>query len=105
MDEDIDRYLNEMDEADAQEPQEKKLTTEELREKIEEMKRRRVRAEEMEKQLDENGQSQISLTDSDSRMILSAGGAGPIWGTTSRCVWMLNTSSSSTMWNKPEVDI
>jgi hypothetical protein len=32
LDEDIDRYLDEMDEADAEEPQEKKFTAEELRE-------------------------------------------------------------------------
>jgi len=74
LDEDVDRYLKEMDEADAQEPQEKKLTTEELREKIEEMKRRKAKAEEMEKQLDESGQSQISLTDPDSRMMPVSGG-------------------------------
>lgn len=74
LDEDIDRYLDEMDEADAEEPHEKKLTAEELREKIEEMKRRRAEAEEMEKKLDESGASQISLTDPDSRMMPVSGG-------------------------------
>jgi hypothetical protein len=74
LDEDIDRYLDEMDEADAEEPHEKKLTAEELREKIEEMKRRRAEAEEMEKKLDESGESQISLTDPDSRMMPVSGG-------------------------------
>ena len=74
LDEDIDRYLDEMDEADAEEPQEKKLTAEELREKIEEMKRRRSQAQEMEKKLDESGEYQISLTDPDSRMMPVSGG-------------------------------
>ena len=74
LDEDIDRYLDEMDEADAEEPQEKKLTAEELREKIEEMKRRRAEAEEREKKLDESGETQISLTDPDSRMMPVSGG-------------------------------
>jgi transposase len=74
LDEDIDRYLDEMDQADAEEPEEKKLTAEELQDKIEEMKRQRAEAEKMEKQLDESGETQISLTDPDSRMMPLAGG-------------------------------
>jgi transposase len=74
LDEDIDRYLDEMDEADEEEPDGKKLTAEELQEKIEEMKRLRAEADEMEKELDESGESQISLTDPDSRMMPVSGG-------------------------------
>ena len=74
LDEDIDRYLDEMDQADAEEPQEKSLSAEELQEKIEEMKRRRAEAQKMQKQLDESGESQISLTDPDSRMMPVSGG-------------------------------
>jgi transposase len=74
LDEDIDRYLDEMDQADEEEPVEKKLTAEELQEKIEEMKRRRAEAEKMERQLDESGETQISLTDPDSRMMPVSGG-------------------------------
>jgi transposase len=74
LDEDIDRYLDEMDEADAEEPDEKKLTAEELQEKIEEMKRMREEAEELEKKLDESRETQISLTDPDSRMMPVSGG-------------------------------
>jgi transposase len=74
LDEDIDRYLDEMDEADAEEPEEKKLTAEELQEKIKEMKRMREEAEELEKKLDESGETQISLTDPDSRMMPFSGG-------------------------------
>lgn len=74
LDEDIDRYLEAMDQADAQEPEEKKLTADELQEKIEEMKRRRAEAEKMERKLDESGETQISLTDPDSRMMPVSGG-------------------------------
>jgi transposase len=74
LDEDIDRYLDEMDQADEEEPVEKKLTAEELQEKIEEMKRRRAEAEKMEKQMNESGETQISLTDPDSRMMPVSGG-------------------------------
>lgn len=74
LDEDIDRYLDEMDEADEEELEEKKLTAEELQEKIEEMKRLRDEAEKMEQKLDESGESQISLTDPDSRMMPVSGG-------------------------------
>ena len=73
LDEDIDRYLDEMDEADEEEPEEKKLTAEELQQKIDEMKRMREEAKELEQKLDESGQSQISLTDPDSRMMPVSG--------------------------------
>jgi transposase len=74
LDEDIDRYLDEMDEADEEEPEEKKLTADELQQKIDEMRRQRAEAEKMSKKLDESGQSQISLTDPDSRMMPVSGG-------------------------------
>ena len=74
LDEDIDRYLDEMDETDEVEPQEKGFTSEELQQKIEKMKRMREEAKELEKDLDESGQSQISLTDPDSRMMPVSGG-------------------------------
>ena len=73
LDEDIDHYLDEMDEADEEEPQDKKLTAEELQQKIDEMKRMREEAKELENDLDESGQSQISLTDPDSRMMPVSG--------------------------------
>jgi transposase len=73
LDDDIDRYLDEMDEADEEEPQEKKLTAEKLQQKIDEMKRMREEAKDLEKKLDESGQSQISLTDPDSRMMPVSG--------------------------------
>lgn len=74
LDEDIDRYLDEMDVADENEPEQKKLTVEELQQKIDEMKRQRAEAEKMQKELDESGESQISFTDPDSRMMPVSGG-------------------------------
>ena len=74
LDEDIDRYLDELDAADEEEPEERKLTAEELREKIEEMKRQRAKAQELEKKLKQRGQSQLSLTDPDSRSMPAGGG-------------------------------
>ena len=74
LDEDIDCYLDEMDEADEEEPEEKKLTADELQQKIDEMRHQRAEAEKMSKKLDESGQSQISLTDPDSRMMPVSGG-------------------------------
>lgn len=74
LDDDIDRYLDEIDEADEEEPQEKKLTADELQEKIEAMKRLREEAKELEKNLDESGETQISITDPDSRMMPVSGG-------------------------------
>jgi transposase len=81
LDEDIDRYLDEMDEADDEEREEKKLSAEELQRKIDEMKRLRDEAKELEMKLDESGQSQISLTDPDSRMTSSRCSCGmPVGG-------------------------
>jgi hypothetical protein len=57
------RYLDELDQADEQEPEEKKPTAQQLQEKIEEMKRQRAVAERTDKELEESGESQISLTD------------------------------------------
>jgi hypothetical protein len=83
-----------MDQADAEEPEEKKLTAEELLEKIEEMKRRRAKAEKMKKQMNESGETQISHTDPDGRMTHapalqaqvcpSVGDAERTWARTSR---------------------
>jgi len=74
LDAEIDHYLDELDENDAQEPEERKLTKEELQEKIEDMKRHQAAAKELEKKLEESGQSQISLTDPDSRSMPVGGG-------------------------------
>jgi transposase len=63
----IARYLQELDENDAQETDSKKLTREELQEKIEWLKRRKGVYNELQQQMEESGESQISLTDPDAR--------------------------------------
>jgi transposase len=73
LDADIERYLNELDENDEQEPDEPNLTKEELQQKIEEMKRELAKAKELEKKLKDSGQTQVSLTDPDSRSMPVSG--------------------------------
>ena len=63
----IERYLQELDENDAQETDSETPTAEELQEKIEWLKRRREVYKELQEEMDESGESQISLTDRDAR--------------------------------------
>lgn len=63
----IKEYLDELDEADEQEAEVKTPTKEELKEKIEQLRNRKLQNEMIHKQLKESGESQISLTDADSR--------------------------------------
>jgi len=74
LDQDIERYLDELDAADQEEPPEKKLSAEELGQKIEHMQRQRAKAKQLEQKLKKSRQSQISLTDPDSRCMPAAGG-------------------------------
>src|SRR3990170_2147688 len=80
LDQKIDEYLEELDEADQEEKDVHKPSAEELREKIEAMKGRRARLREMQDQLKESGQSQISLTDPDSRAMPIGGGQATLVG-------------------------
>jgi transposase len=63
----IQGYLDELDEADEQEAEVKTPTAEQLKEKIEQLRNRRDKYKQIETQLKESGESQISLTDPDSR--------------------------------------
>jgi transposase len=63
----IQRYLEELDETDEQEQDSAKPTAEELREKIEWLKGRKEVYRELQEQMEESGESQISLTDPDAR--------------------------------------
>lgn len=63
----IERYLEEMDENDAQETDSQKLSREELQERIEWLKRRKEVYDELQQQMEESEESQISLTDPDAR--------------------------------------
>jgi transposase len=66
IDQKVERYLDEMDRADKQE-QQNDITAEDLKQKIERLKERKGRYNELLKELKASGQSQISLTDPDSR--------------------------------------
>jgi transposase len=67
IDKKIQSYLDELDEADEQESSVKSPTAEQLKEKIDRLRKRTEKHEQTRKQLRESGQTQISLTDPDSR--------------------------------------
>jgi transposase len=73
----VDQYLKDMDEADREEgeEEEKKLTAEELQKKIAGIKEHLEKHKELEKKLKESGESQISLTDPDARVMHTSKGA------------------------------
>ena len=70
----IEAYLDELDANDAQEPEERKLSTEQLKEKIKLLKERMKKYKGLQRLLDESDQSQISVTDPDSRSMPIGGG-------------------------------
>ena len=63
----IESYLRQLDEADQKEAEVKALTSEQLKEKIQRLRTQKLNYEQMQQQLKASGESQISLTDSDSR--------------------------------------
>ena len=63
----IERYLEELDKADEEEQDSEKPTAEELREKIEWLKGRKREYAELQEEMEESGESQVSLTDPDAR--------------------------------------
>jgi len=67
IDEKVEKYLRKLDEADEKETDVKTHTTEELKEKIKQLKERKGKYHEYLKMMEESGESQISLTDPDSR--------------------------------------
>ena len=70
----IDAYLDELDENDAMEPEEHKPSAEELKQKIRRLKERMKKYKELKKKMEDSGETQISLTDPDSRSMPLAGG-------------------------------
>jgi transposase len=67
IDDKIDRYLKELDRQDKQEAGQQSLSREQLKEKIERYKERRAQYEQLKRELKQSGESQISLTDPESR--------------------------------------
>jgi len=71
----VEKYLQELDEEDGRESEGKKVTAEELRKKIDQLKTRKDLYEKLEQDLKESGENQVSLTDPDSRSMLTGKGA------------------------------
>jgi len=69
IDEKIDRYLEELDENDELEKEDRQPSAEELKKRIEELKRRKTRFEDLEKELEISGQSEVSTVDPDARLM------------------------------------
>lgn len=67
IEEKIEKYLVEMDRADEEEGDSNQVSAEDLKEKIARLKERKGRYGELLKELERSGESQISLTDPDSR--------------------------------------
>jgi transposase len=67
IDDKIDRYLRDLDRQDKQEAGQPSLGREQLKEKIERYRERRAQYEELKGDLEQSGQSQVSLTDLESR--------------------------------------
>lgn len=67
IDEKIESYMQELEQGDALESGEKKLTADEIKEKLEELRKRKEKYEGYVKQLKETGQKEISTTDPDAR--------------------------------------
>jgi transposase len=67
IDQKVERYLDEMDKADKREAAPLEITAAELREKIDKLKQRKGRYQELLKELKSRGEKQVSLTDGDSR--------------------------------------
>jgi transposase len=63
----IEAYLKELDRQDQQESGQQRLSPEQLKEKIERYKERRAQYEQIKSNLEQSGESQISLTDPESR--------------------------------------
>jgi transposase len=63
----IDQYLKDLDGGDKKETGQRSLTPEQLKEKIERYKERRAQYEQLERDLKQSGESQVSLTDPESR--------------------------------------
>lgn len=74
IDKKIDAYLDELDENDAQEPEVRKLSAKELKEKIRTLRERMKKYRGLREQIEESGETQISLTDPDARSMPLAGG-------------------------------
>jgi transposase len=70
----INRYLDELEKNDAEESDSQKYTKEEIEKMIKALKERKIKYEELQKKMNEEGVSQISFTDPESRLMKTANG-------------------------------
>lgn len=71
IEDEIDSYLDDLDEGDQREKDVKQPSAEELKKKIEQLRRRKGKYQKLKSRLDQSEEKQISLTDPDSRMMQS----------------------------------
>jgi transposase len=74
IEENIQRYLSEMDQIDRAETDEQKISKEKLQAKIDALKERQQRYQDYQKQLKETGETQILTTDPEARVMQSKDG-------------------------------
>ena len=67
----IKEYMEQLDENDENEEDESKITKEELKKKIEEIKNRKRKYEDLKAKMEETGENQVSQTDPDSRLMMN----------------------------------
>jgi transposase len=67
IDDKIDQYLKDLDRQDKQEAGQQSLSREQLKEKVERYKERRAQYAQLKSDLEQSGESQVSLTDPESR--------------------------------------
>lgn len=65
----IEQYIRELDQADAEEAEVHQTTAEALQEKVRQLRQRKGRDEQLRDALEASGESQVSLTDPDSRAV------------------------------------
>lgn len=70
IDKKIDRYLCDLEEADEKESKTKKPSAKELKEKIEWLKSRKNKYQELKEEMDNSSQTEVSLTDPDARSMM-----------------------------------
>lgn len=71
IEDEIDSYLDDLDKGDQREKDVEKHSSEELKKKIEELRKRKDKYQQLKSHIDQSEDNQISLTDPDSRMMHS----------------------------------
>lgn len=69
IDEKIDKYMQELDEGDITESQDRKPDASEIKKRLQELRNRKEKYESLSKQLEANGENEVSTTDPDARLM------------------------------------